>query len=201
MPYNPAKHHRRSIRLKGYDYSQSGAYFVTICTQNREHLFGDIINGAMHLNDVGAVVQGTWIDLPNRFPTVRLDTFVVMPNHIHGIIILTNNHSVTVGAGLAPPNIHDHGSNHGVPGTCSSNLDSAKFQGTASSAPPLGDIIRAFKSISAIAVNRLLLRSGQPLWQRNYYERIIRDPDALSNIRRYIKANPQNWAEDTNNRK
>lgn len=201
MPYNPAKHHRRSIRLKGYDYSQSGAYFVTICTQNREHLFGDIINGAMHLNDVGAVVQGTWIDLPNRFPTVRLDTFVVMPNHIHGIIILTNNHSVTVGAGLALPNIHDHGSNHGVPSTCSSNLDSAKFQGTASSTPPLGDIIRAFKSISAIAVNRLLLRSGQPLWQRNYYERIVRDAHSLSNIRRYIKANPKNWAEDTNNRK
>jgi putative transposase len=200
MPYDPTKHHRRSIRLKGYDYSRPGAYFVTICTQDRACLFGDVIHQDMSLNGAGAIVQKTWIDLPNRFPTIQLDEFVVMPNHVHGIIVMTDNHTTTVGAGLALPHNHTH--NHdprGIFGTGSSNLGTC--QGAASSAPALGDVVRVFKSISAIAVNRFLSRLGQPLWQRNYYERIVRDPVALSNIRRYIKTNPQNWAEDTNNRR
>ena len=165
-------HHRHSIRLRGYDYSQAGAYFVTVCVQRHECLFGDVANGKMRLNDAGRTAQTAGEGLPDHFPSVELDTFVVMPNHVHGIIVL-------VGAGLALPK-----------------------RGAASSAPTtptLGNVMRAFKSISAINVNRLLSRSGQSLWQRNYYEHIIRDAESLDRIREYIVANPLRWALDREN--
>ena len=138
-------HHRHSIRLKGYDYSQTGYYFVTICTRNRECVFSDVVDGKMKLSRIGQLVQIAWNDLLERFHNLELDEFAVMPNHVHGIIII-------VEAGLALPN-----------------------QGAASSAPTkdistrLGDVVRAFKSVSAINVNRFLSRLGVPLWQRNYY--------------------------------
>ena len=90
MPYDPNRHHRRSIRLKGYDYSQAGAYFITICTQDRACLFGKVVNGEMRLNDAGHMVLAEWNMLPERFPHVVLDAFVVMPNHVHGIVVITN---------------------------------------------------------------------------------------------------------------
>ena len=89
MKYNPATHHRKSIRLRGYDYSQAGAYFVTVCIQNRECLFGDIVDGEMVLNDAGCFVQNVWNDLPNHYPHVELDHFIIMPNHFHGIVVIT----------------------------------------------------------------------------------------------------------------
>ena len=98
MSYDPNKHHRRSIRLRGYDYSQKGIYFVTACTQNREHLFGKIEKGEMQMNDAGQMVEFTWFDLPNHNPPIVLDEFVVMPDHVHGIILITD-----IGAGLNPP--------------------------------------------------------------------------------------------------
>jgi REP element-mobilizing transposase RayT len=98
MTYDPQRHHRRSIRLKGYDYTQPGAYFITICTHGRECLFGEIIDGEMHLNEAGQIVVQTWQDLPNHVPNVQLDAFVVMPNHVHGIIIITDRAGV-VGTG------------------------------------------------------------------------------------------------------
>ncbi len=101
MAYDPEKHHRRSIRLKGYDYTQPGAYFITICTHGRECLFGEIIDGEMHLNEAGQIVVQTWQDLPNHVPNVQLDAFVVMPNHVHGIIIITER-AGGIGAGLKP---------------------------------------------------------------------------------------------------
>ncbi len=86
MPYDPKKHHRRSIRLKGYDYTQPGAYFITICTQNRECLFGEVVDGRMVLNELGQVARECWLAIPDHFPHSRLDEFVIMPNHVHGII-------------------------------------------------------------------------------------------------------------------
>ncbi len=169
MPYDPAKHHRRSIRLAQYDYSQTGAYFVTICAHERNCLFGDVVDADMRLSDAGCLVQTAWDELPGRFPGVELDGFVTMPNHVHGIVVI-------VGAGLALPS----------------------KQGAASSAPTLGDVMRAFKSISALYVNRQLMRSGS-LWQRNYYERIIRDEAELQRIREYIETNPARWADDSEN--
>ena len=88
MAYDPAKHHRRSIRLQGYGYSQPGAYFVTICTQNNEYLFGDVVDGGMVLNDAGQMVQGAWDELPANYPGIETDAFIIMPNHVHGIITI-----------------------------------------------------------------------------------------------------------------
>jgi putative transposase len=178
MKYNPDKHHRRSIRLRGYDYTQAGAYFVTICTRNRECLFGDVVNGEMRLNDAGQIVKQIWAALPQRFSSITVDESIVMPNHFHGIIVVHN--IIVVGAGLALPS-------------------SAPIQGAASSAPTLGDLIRTFKSISAIRVNRVVDRTGCPLWQRNYYEHVIRNDDSLGRIRQYIADNPLRWPFDPEN--
>jgi len=160
---------RRSLRLKDYDYAQAGAYFVTVCIQNRLCLFGGIVDGEMRLNDAGRMVRSMWEALPNWFPGMELDAFVVMPNHVHGIATL-------VGAGLALP----------------------EEKGAASSAPTLGDSVRAFKSLSAIRVNRLLMRAGS-LWQRNYYEHVIRSDREMDRIREYIATNPCKWALDREN--
>ncbi len=162
MKYDPQLHQRRSIRLTEYDYSQAGAYFITICTYN----------GALFLQSerIQGVLCSTWHDLPARFPTIAMDEFAVMPNHIHGIIFLK--------------------------GAVSS---AGTLGGAASSAPTLGGVVRAFKSISAIGANRILDRSGQPFWQRNYYEHIIRDEDELHALREYICDNPLNWETDPDN--
>ncbi|MFA5374281.1 MAG: transposase [Dehalococcoidia bacterium] len=166
---DPAIRRRRSRRLKGYDYSQAGAYFITICTHNHECMFGHISDGEMVLNDAGRIVHAVWDGLTERFPGLELDTLTVMPNHVHGIVIF-------VGALLAAPST----------------------QGRASPAPTLGDVMRAFKSISAIRINRMMRRTGS-LWQRNYYEHVIRGEDDLNDIRQYILDNPTRWADDENN--
>lgn len=102
MNYDPEKHRRGSIRLKGYDDAQTGAYFITVCTQDRAYLFGDVLDREMRLNDAGRMVVAEWKMLPQRFPNVVLDAFVVMPNHVHGVIIITNATATPVGAGLVP---------------------------------------------------------------------------------------------------
>ncbi len=168
-------HRRRSIRLPGYDYSSAGAYFVTVCTKNNKCLFGDIVDGVMGLNQAGKIIHTVWHELPMHYAAIDLDVFVIMPNHVHGIIVLTG--TSVVGAGLA------------LPGS----------EGAASSAPTLGNVMRTFKSLSAIRVNRVLMRTGQPLWQRNYYEHIIRNEARLYRIREYIVGNPQNWIMDPEN--
>jgi putative transposase len=171
MPYDPDRHHRRSIRLQGYDYARAGAYSVTVCVHNRECLLSEIVNGEVRLTEIGQIVIRAWDDLPLRFPGVELDTFVVMPNHIHGIIVIEDR----------------------------PKQDATSSQGAASSAPTLGLIVRAFKSIAAIACNRALDRADVPFWQRNYYEHVIRDEDDLNRIRCYIADNPACWPEDPEN--
>ncbi len=179
MASSPTTHHRRSIRLQGYDYSQPGEYFVTVCTHNKGCLFGDIIEGQMRLKAAGQMVHATWYELPQCYPMAEVDAFIVMPNHVHGVIRIVGAAAARqhVGAGLAPP----------------------KARGAASSAPTLGDIVRGFESISAIAVNRRVERVGQALWQRNYYEHIIRTEEELNNIREYILTNPLRWHSDRDN--
>ncbi len=164
MKYDPQRHHRRSIRLSGYDYSQPGPYFVTICTHNREL--------SLEVEQVKDIVRSAWDSLPARFPHVMLDEFVIMPNHIHGIII------------FAPT---------------AASRGSAQRRGAASNAPTLGPVVRAFKSLSAIEANRIMNRSERPFWQRNYYEHIIRGEDELNIIRQYIKDNPLKWDQDPDN--
>ena len=188
MTLDRERHHRRRLRLKGYDYSQDGAYYVTICAQHRLCLFGDIVDGKIRLNTAGSAVQVTWNELPRRFAHLRLDAFVVMPNHVHGI-------AAFVGAGLALPG-DDGAARKGAASSTPTRGDAGN--GAAGGAPTLGDVVRAFKSLSAIHVNRLLMRSG-PLWQRNYYEHVIRDEDELNRIREYITNNPMQWELDREN--
>ncbi len=167
--YDTNRHHRRSIRLKGYDYSRAGAYFVTICTQNRAHLFGEVVEGEMRLNTFGEIVQAVWFDLPHHYGHVQLDAFVVMPNHVHGIIVLTAD---PIGAGFKP-------------------APTGRY--------PLSEVVRAFKTFSARRINHMRGTPGVPVWQRNYYEHIIRNDRELNAIRRYIFDNPQHWYADQYN--
>lgn len=164
------------MRLRGFDYSSRGLYFVTICTHHREPFLGTIENAQSIPAEAGSAVLAAWFDLPRRFPSVELDAFVVMPNHVHGILVF-------VGTGMPV-------GGHFIRGAA---------RGAASSAPTLGDVMRAFKSISGIAINRILKRSGVPAWQRNYYEHIIRDSRELDGAQRYITDNPLRWEFDPEN--
>ncbi|MDW8215319.1 MAG: transposase [Roseiflexaceae bacterium] len=309
MAYDPEKHHRRSIRLRGYDYSQPGAYFVTIVTHNRACLFGDVVNGEMQLNQYGEIVQHAWFDLPRHYPHIRLDAFCVMPNHIHAIIIIVGDNDddhehapdvpdvpdVPVGAGLrpaptgaasadagaasadagaagtdagaasadagaasadagvacvgggmapadaeaagadaraacvgggaasadagaAPTDAGTAGADAGAAcvggGVPPADAGAAGVEGGAMSAEggaapadnraaaprhPLSEIVRALKSFSARRINGIRQTPGVPVWQRNYYDRIIRNPMEYNWARRYIETNPANWMNDSHN--
>lgn len=189
MTYNPEKHHRRTIRLKGYDYSQAGAYFVTVCTQNRECLFGDIVSGEMQNNSAGEMIQRVWNELPVKYSDVAIDEFIVMPNHIHGIIVIEGN---------------DCRGEVSSPALSSSGLTTNPSIQKGGDTPPLlvptiGRIIAYLKYLSAKQINLFSNSTGTPLWQRNYYERIIRNENELNRIREYIINNPALWLEDENN--
>ncbi|MDO8750717.1 MAG: transposase [Dehalococcoidia bacterium] len=168
-------HHRRSIRLPKYDYSLPGAYFITICTFQRLPLFGEIANGEMRLTPHGHAAQDCWRSLADHFSIVTLDAFVVMPNHVHGVLLLTS-----VGAQHAAPLPQQPSKPHVAPHS-------------------LGAFVRGFKSAVTREVNALRQFPGVPVWQRNYYEHIIRDDDELNRIRQYIIDNPSKWNEDENN--
>jgi len=171
MQFDPRQHHRRSIRLSGYDYSQAGAYFVTVCAQHRACVFGKIGHDRVDLTDCGRVVATCWQWLGERYPQVDLDEWIVMPNHLHGIIMITDD----IGRG------------------------GSRTAPTVITPKPLGRLIGAFKTLSTKHVNLMRGIPGVALWQRNYYEHIIRNTDELNHIRRYIADNPLQWAVDREN--
>jgi len=179
MAANRNKHYRRSIRLQGFDYSQAGAYFVTICTQERACLFGEVLDGDMRLNDAGGVVEQCWLAIPIHFPDVVLDAVVVMPNHVHGIVITIDR---AVGAKKFSP-LRGENAEVRTPNRSPSKT--------------IGSIVRGFK----IGVTKWFResRGKEKVWQRNYYEHIIRNEEALSRIRQYIENNPMQWAYDREN--
>lgn len=195
---------RRSIRLRGYDYSQAGSYFFTICTHHRQVLFGRIRDGQMECSRAGDAVWSVWRELPVSFPAVELDEFVVMPNHVHGILRL--NPVVIPGrvlsasgqASSAHTEIWADAARRGNPWVARADLRSAGDP-SPHRAPSVGDIIGGFKSLTAMSVNRLLDRAGAPLWQRNYYEHILRRSDDVVAVRRYISENPRQWRTDREN--
>ena len=202
MNYNPDIHHRRSIRLREYDYSATGAYFVTICTQGRECLLGDIAGGVMYLNDTGRMVETWWQDVSEHFFNVVLDEFVVMPNHFHGIFMIQN-----VGAGFPRP-ILEHGGPESVGAGFPRPILTPAIQGGETPAiqggetpplPTLGQIVGYFKYQTTKHINLMRNNPGVPVWQRNYYERIIRNDDELAATREYIVNNPMKWVEDEEN--
>ena len=178
------QHNRHSIRLTGYDYSRNGAYFITICAYRRECLFGDVLDGVMKLNGFGQTVVDCWNKIPKSFPNIELDQFMIMPNHIHGIIHI-------VGATLV---VAQH-----------ETSDTAKRAGTRP-APTLGRIIGTFKSmvvcqcIHGVEQNEFPPFPGK-IWQRNYYEHMIRNERSLTEIREYIMTNPARWDLDRENPK
>jgi putative transposase len=179
-------HHRKSIRLANYDYSQAGAYFITICTQNRECLFGEIVDDEMQFNDAGRIIQIMWNEIPIHFPLVELDEYVVMPNHFHGLFSIRPS-ELSAGRKLAP-----------AFSTLAPSMAVASSAPTEFScvAPAVGQILRRFKSMSAIAVNKSLGRSSQALWQRNYWERVVRNEKELHGMQEYIVNNPRQWELD-----
>ena len=195
------QHRRRSIRLKDYDYATSGAYFVTVCTQNRACLFGDVVDNAVRLNEYGGIVLACWDEIPAHFAHVELDAFVVMPNHVHGIIVLTDG----IHAASFPPitPVAPVGAQHAAPLSVSRTPRPRVQPGS------LGAIVRAFKSAVTQCINAARRRgtgaaccaptSTSPVWQGNYYEHVIRDEEALHRLREYIRDNPASWADDEEN--
>ena len=186
MTYDPDRHHRQSIRLRGFDYTQAGAYFVTIVVRERDCLLGDIIDDEMHLNAYGRIVAAEWQKIPARFPHVTTDASLVMPNHLHGIIVIGD------GVGAKHPPIE-------AMAYSKSLADASPPRPTGTTPGSLGAIVQNFKSTSTRQVNTLRQISGLPLWQRNYFERIIRDEHELNRIREYIFNNPLKWALDAEN--
>ena len=198
MTYNPDIHHRRSIRLKGFDYASANAYFVTICVQGRECLFGEIVDGKMLPNEAGRMVAGVWHELPERFPNVEIDEFIVMPNHVHGIIVINDivGHKGAMNSKGAM-NCAPTGGNGTVSVGARFIAPDVVIAPKTSVAPPLGEIMRVFKAVSTRLIRRDFNAGFS--WQRNYYERIIRGDDELSAIREYIRYNPVQWECDEEN--
>ncbi len=182
MMYNPDKHHRRSIRLKGYDYTQPGAYFITACTHRWGTIFGEIIDGKMRLNPLGRVVQAEWLKTAQIRSNVQVDEFIVMPNHVHGIIMIMDSGDT---ARSIPTAIADTA--HRIPTV-------EQFGKPVSGSLPT--IVRAFKSAATRRINILRSTPGRTVWQRKYYEHIVRSERSLNRIREYIHYNPQRWHLD-----
>ena len=250
MQFNRDVHHRKSIRLNGYDYSQKGAYFITFCTQNREHLFGEVIDSKMELNDAGAMVQTIWDELPTRFDNIIMDESIIMPDHSHGIIIITPDTQISrTGDPFVRPQTTQYIPPHPLyTSPNSNNLNTTKkcrdhncinknyydenhkniihtlgdhncinknyydenhkniihTLGDHKDRPygtlpgSLGRIIQAFKSLTTHEYTINVKQHGWTpfpgkLWQRNYWEYIIRNGQELNRIRMYIQNNPAKW--------
>ena len=160
MKSESKKYHRRSIRLKGYDYSKEGLYFITICTQHHKCFFGKIVNGKMHLNAAGKMIEIEWLKLCKRFSNIILHKYVIMPNHFHAILEIDTSTGKTI-----------------------------------------GDMMKAFKSITTVKYidgvkNNNWPRFNGKLWQRSFWEYIIRTEKAYQNISNYIIKNPKKWQTD-----
>jgi putative transposase len=197
MKYNSSKHHRQTIRLKGHDYSSDGMYFITICAYQRNCLFGSITNGVMHHNEYGQIVAEEWLKSADIRQEIELGEWVIMPNHIHGIVIIDRPESVNfvVGAqGLAP--LQDVPTRPKSPQDLSLQPKSL-HQGVASRQPKsLSTFIAGFKMAVTKRINLARNAPGTPVWQRNYYEHIIRSEAAFQTILKYIRDNPKNWDSD-----
>ena len=162
---------RKLNRKPGYDYSSPGFYFITICVRNMSCIFGNVVNGCMNLNEYGKIVDETWMWLEKRYNYIHLDDYIIMPNHIHGIIIIENS-NVGRGRDLSLQNV---------------NYQKIK---------PLSQIIGAFKTISSKQIHNMGYNTF--LWQRSFYDNIIRNEYALYKIQKYIKNNPKKWDYDRN---
>ncbi len=243
MPELNNSHQRHSIRLKDYDYSQPGGYFITLVTHERRNLFGKIVQGEMQLNEFGVIAHEQWLQIPMRFDLVELGEFVIMPDHIHGILIIHESVAAvevveSVGAGFTPARINEmtgqpqglprrgmdeigkteFGQPQGLPRRGTDDIGQSQFGqpqfGQSQFGQPqglprrelrrvtLGDIVGAYKSLVAnecLKIYKLRNEVMGKLWQRNYYEHIIRSERELNQIGEYILSNPANWDSDGEN--
>lgn len=205
MTYNPQHHHRRSIRLKGYDYSRAGLYFITICCNRRGNPlwlpFGNIANGKMILNDVGKMVENEWLALPGRFKNIELHKYVVMPNHFHAILEIVGAAFVVAKNNVVAKNGNDENDRGQPQGIAPTTAATANSVNVAVNGKTVGDMVGAFQSIVTVNYIRGVKTLGwQPfngkLWQRNYWEHIIRDEQSYYRISDYIINNPAKWSDD-----
>ena len=179
MKFDPEKHHRRSIRLPNYNYGQAGAYFVTMCTYKKQGWFGDVKRGEMQLNLIGQIVVQEWLKSSEIRQEIELDEWVLMPNHLHGIVWIQDQ---------------DQEMGDRIEELNQEGLHRKPLQSRS-----LGSFINGFKCSVTRRVNLIRYHSDLPFWQRNYYESIVRDETHLSNIKEYIGNNPQNWEDDAEN--
>ena len=183
MKYNPQNHHRQSIRLPNYDYSRSGIYFITICTHQKQCLFGEIDHEKMLLNQIGNIVREEWLKSSQIRQEIELDKYVIMPNHLHGIVMIHNN-DLKIGDRSA---IDDQGASL------------APLQDITRRRKPrsLSSFVASFKSSVTKRIKIFCTQPNPRIWQRNYYESIVRNERHLNQVRQYIIDNPQKWLEDT----
>jgi REP element-mobilizing transposase RayT len=183
MRYDPKIHHRRSIRLEGYDYTQRGAYFVTLNVAQRDPIFGEVIDDEVRLSPIGEIVRDYWLRLPQIFP-IDLDAWVIMPDHLHGVIVMGEafgGQNLGMAVGSHAPN--------------ASPLHAHRRRPHGTHPDSLGAVVQNFKSVTTRKVNQQRGTPGGPVWQRNYYEHVVRDEGDLERIRRYITANPFRWSQ------
>jgi len=181
MVYNPERHHRRSIRLKDYDYAEAGANFVTICIEQRECLLGEVVDGKMLIDEAGQIAGEVWEQVAEHWPVVDLDAFVIMPNHLDGIIIIRDESEMVQG-----------GTEERKEGGGTPPLQQRQK-------PTLGSVVAYWKYQASKRVNMARQTPGARLWQRNYYDPILRSERMLDKARTYIAHNPSRWSEDADN--
>ncbi len=187
MEYHVKKRDRRSVRMVSYDYSAPGAYFITICTSGRANTLGEVRGGIARLSAAGKIVEQCWLEIPQRYENVRLDEFVIMPNHFHGVLLLDSVDD-------SPPHTSAEGAGQAQPNSLSYPLVHRRQM-------LIPRIVGYFKMNSAKRINRLRGTPGERVWQRNYYERVVRSGVELRRIREYIAGNPASWEFDTENPK
>ncbi len=179
-----AKYRTKSMRLDSWDYSLDGAYFITICTKNRECVFGDVKNDEMLLNEIGEIAKTCWEEIPQHFPYVVLDAFVIMPNHVHAVLFIDHD-VISTPVSVETKDLLSLRGEH--------NRLLKKLRGTSKT---IGSIIRGFKIGVTKWVNCNTNVSN--IWQTNYYDHIVRNEAELNRIRHYIIDNPLNWEKDKN---
>ena len=182
FPSSSDHHPRRSVRLRHYDYRQAGAYFLTLCTQNRICLFGEVVNGEMILSDIGQLVAVEWELTSEIRKEIELDAWVIMPNHLHAVVVITQSLidiATTSSHAAVPPE--------------------SSIRRMGSTKKSLSSLIQGFKSATTKQINVIRRTPGVPVWQRGMWEHVIRDDDDLNRIQEYIANNPLQWSEDENN--
>lgn len=189
--FDAQKHHRRSIRLPNYDYTQIGAYYITIVTHNREMVFGEVVDGEMKLSNLGQIAQREWERLPKRFKHIELGAFVIMPDHVHGIII------IRYGGGTADYSGQGNPQDPRRAPTTGETVTVEQFGKSVSGSIPT--IVRSYKSAVALRINYARPDDSTPVWQRNYYEHVIRNERDMQTKWDYIESNPTNWENDDEN--